>query len=93
MILGFHMIKPDRMVMRVLFRLWLIPGESDDHIEDAVKVCVKASEEVNIPAIMMDSIPVGIGQSEGVELCKKEKPLCGMCGLKPYCNYLGNEAG
>jgi len=87
MVFGFPMVKPDRMVMRVLFRLGLIPGETGDHIEEAVKVSLEAAAAVDIPAKFMDFILVGIGQSEGAELCKKEKPICGRCGLRPYCKY------
>jgi DNA-3-methyladenine glycosylase I len=87
MVFGFPMVKPDRMVMRVLSRLGLIVGVGDDQIEEAVKVSLEAAEEANIPAKFMDSILVGIGQSEGAELCKKEKPICERCGLKPYCKY------
>ncbi len=91
MVLGFPIIKPDRMVMRLLFRLGLISGESDEHIGDAVDVSLKAAEEVGIPAGMMDYILVGIGQSEGAKLCKKDKPLCQLCGLTTYCNYVADR--
>lgn len=84
---GFPMVKPDRMVMRVLFRLGLIPGETDESINEAVKVCLELAEKAQIPPIFMDSILVGIGQSEGAQLCKKDKPICEKCGLRPYCQY------
>jgi len=91
MVCGFPLIKPDRMVMRVLFRLGLIPGETDEYIDQAVKISLEAAEEAKIPASFMDSILVNIGQSEGVELCKKERPICDRCGLKPYCRYQTNQ--
>jgi DNA-3-methyladenine glycosylase I len=87
MVCGFSVVKPDRMVMRVLSRLGLIPGETDECINEAVKVSLEAAKKAKIPPSFMDAILVGIGQSEGAELCKKEKPICEKCGLKPYCKY------
>ena len=88
---GFPMVKPDRMVMRVLFRLGLIPVESNECINEAVKVCLELAEKAKIPPSFMDSILVGIGQSEGAELCRKYRPICKSCGLKPYCKYKTNN--
>jgi DNA-3-methyladenine glycosylase I len=84
---GFPMVKPDRMIMRVLFRLGLIPGETDEYINEAEKVCLEAAEKAQISPSFMDSILVGIGQSEGAKLCKKHKPICDKCRLSPYCRY------
>lgn len=90
MICGFPLVKPDRMVMRVLHRLNLIHGEGDEFINEAVRVCLEIADKVNIPPIFMDSILVGIGQSEGAELCRKDKPECEKCGLRPYCKFHTN---
>lgn len=87
MVWGFPLVKPDVMVMRVLFRLGLIPGETDECINEAVKVSLEAADRAQIPPSFMDSILVGIGQSEGAELCKKNKPICEKCGLRTYCKY------
>jgi DNA-3-methyladenine glycosylase I len=87
MICGFPLVKPDRMVMRVLHRLNLIPGEGNEFINEAVGVCLGLAEKVHIPPIFMDTILVGIGQSEGAELCKKDKPECEKCGLRPFCKF------
>ena len=86
--LGFPMVKPDVMVMRLLFRLGLIAGESDEYIDDAVKTCLEIAELADIPPIFVDELLVKVGQSEGANLCSKARPKCGMCKLVPFCHYV-----
>jgi 3-methyladenine DNA glycosylase Tag len=85
---GFPLIKPDRMVMRLLARLGLIGGESDEYLSEATKIGIEMAKKVGIPPRFMDTLLVGIGQSEGVALCRKYNPLCKKCQLKPYCHFL-----
>jgi DNA-3-methyladenine glycosylase I len=87
MVCGFPLVKPDRMVMRVLYRLGLILGETDEYIYKAVDVCLGLAEKAQVPPFFMDSILVGVGQSEGAGVCKKIRPECQACGLRPYCAY------
>jgi DNA-3-methyladenine glycosylase I len=84
---GFPLVKPDRMVMRLLARLGLIGGESDEYLAEATRTGVEMARKVGIPPRFMDNLLVGIGQSEGVRLCRKDNPLCKKCELKPYCHF------
>ncbi len=85
--IGFPMVKPDVMIMRVLFRLGLVNGEDGEYIDQAVDVCLEIARLANIPPAFVDELLVKVGQSEGVKICKKRKPLCEKCGLAEYCKY------
>lgn len=88
MLLGLPTVKPDVMVMRVLHRLGLIGGEGNEFIDDAIEICSQIAKMADIPEEFVDELLVKIGQSEGVQLCKKENPNCGLCGLRYYCEYV-----
>jgi DNA-3-methyladenine glycosylase I len=87
MVCGFPLVKPDRMVMRVLCRLGLILGESDEYIDEAEKVCLEIAELADAPPKFIDELLVKVGQSEGVQLCKKAEPICEKCSLSALCKF------
>lgn len=91
MIMGFPMVKPDVIVMRVLFRLGLLPSETAEYIAEASKICLEIAELADIPPEFIDELLVKIGQSEGVQLCKKYNPTCEECGLRALCNYKARD--
>ena len=87
MIIGFPLVKPDVIVMRVLHRLGLVQGEGDEYIDQAVEICREIANLSDIPPNFVDELLVKVGQSEGAEVCRKKNPLCEKCGLMSICKY------
>lgn len=86
---GFIVIKPDRMVMRVLHRSHLVGSESVRHYGKAIKVCKDISEQLHIPIHYVDSVFVCLGQVGEANICSKNNPSCERCDLERICKFYG----
>ena len=84
---GFPLLKPDVMIMRVLYRLGLVEGKTERYYEDAVVIGREIAEVCDVPIRHVDSMLVGIGQVGVANLCRLENPKCHLCRLKPYCKF------
>lgn len=90
--LGLKVWKPDRVIMRILFRLGLI--DDIENIEKAVEVGKAIADQVGEPIRYIDIVFVKYGQQgeeEGFGLktgiCLEKNPRCEICGIKEYCNF------
>jgi hypothetical protein len=89
--LGLNVMKPDRVVFRILFRLGLIDNEKD--IDQVVEVGRRFAKETGEPIRYIDIIIVKYGQEGNEEgfgllkggICLGKKPRCHDCGVKQYC--------
>ena len=86
--IGLNVLKPDRVILRIFYRLGLIDNEED--LFSAVKVGRLFSRETKLPIRYIDIIFVSYGQlnQEKMEcICSEKNPKCLKCGVKNYCNY------
>lgn len=86
--IGLNVLKPDRVILRIFYRLGLIDNEED--LFSAVKVGRSFSRATKLPIRYIDIIFVSYGQlnQEKMEcICSEKNPKCLKCGVKNYCNY------
>lgn len=90
--IGFHVLKPDRVILRIFRRLGLI--ESEKQLLKAVAQGRKFAELIGQPIRYIDIIFVKYGQhGESKEfgldngICLNKNPRCNICGLPDYCDY------
>jgi DNA-3-methyladenine glycosylase I len=90
--LGFNVIKPDRVLRRIFFRLGLINDE--ENIFHAIEIGRKFAEETKLPIRYIDIIFVTYGQvgakaelglNNGI--CLEKNPNCKICGVSTYCKF------
>ena len=90
--LGLNVVKPDRVVCRIFYRLGLINSITD--YESAINIGRLIKKATGLPIRYVDLIIVFYGQvgykaelniDNGI--CLKSKPKCDICQLKNYCNY------
>ena len=86
---GFPVVKPDRMVTRVLYRLGFIPSEndSDRNIEAVQTACRRFARLTGYSIRYVDSVFVSIGQAGEADVCRYKEPRRDLCHLTPYCSY------
>lgn len=84
---GFPVVKPDRMLMRVLHRSHLVGSESERHYGKAIEVCKDISEQLNIRIQYVDSVFVCLGQVGEANICSKKNPDCKRCDLERICKF------
>ena len=88
--IGLPVLKPDRVVSRILYRLGATRTEHD--LEETVSQGKKFAEATGLPIRYIDIVFVAYGQAQSLEfgidrgICLKE-PRCGVCGLTEYCRY------
>ena len=89
--LGYPILKPDRVVHRVMSRLgWLSDNADDDEI---IGVGLKLAEETGEPIRYIDIVLVSHGQVSskgmGIEqgICVEKNPRCDVCGVTYACKY------
>lgn len=73
--IGLNVLKPDRVICRIFYRLGLI--ESENNLEGTVKVGRAFSEAINLPIRFIDIIFVLYGeldQEKLVCICSEKKP-------------------
>jgi len=86
--IGFRVLKPDRVIMRIFYRLGFIPSEK--HYLEAIFVGRKFAEATGYPIRYIDIILVSYGQLDLANLtsiCTTLNPKCHRCGVKAYCLY------
>lgn len=90
--LGFNVVKPDRVLCRIFYRLGLV--ESEDDYKGVIKVGRMFSVANKVPIRYIDIIFVAYGQvGEKKEfglkcgICLNSNPKCELCGIYSYCQY------
>jgi DNA-3-methyladenine glycosylase I len=90
--IGFNVLKPDRVILRIFRRLGLI--ESEKQLLKAVAQGRKFAEHTGQPVRYIDIIFVKYGQQGeskqfglGNGICLNKNPRCNICGLPDYCDY------
>ncbi len=86
--IGLNVLKPDRVILRIFYRLGLLDNETD--LFGAVKVGRSFSLILNLPIRYIDIIFVSYGQLNLAKLeciCSEKNPKCYKCGANVYCNY------
>jgi len=84
---GFPVLKPDRMVMRVMYRAHLLESESKSEYERAIEIGNIISKKLVIPIRYVDSVFAGLDQVGVANICKKNNPKCSKCELENVCNF------
>lgn len=91
--LGLNVLKPDRVICRILHRLGMISDEND--FDRAVQVGRQISTATEHPIRYIDIVLVKYGQQGKGDkfgltngICLKNNPKCRICGVRPYCNYM-----
>ena len=93
--IGLPVLKPDRALCRVFYRLGLI--ENEDSTEDAIYVGRRISKAIGQPIRYVDRVFVAHGQVESPELgilrgvCLKNHPACDECALLRFCQFEGSS--
>lgn len=86
--IGLNVLKPDRVVQRIFFRLGLIDDEKD--YRNSINMGRLFSSATNLPIRYIDIIFVSYGQLNLNNLeciCSEKNPKCLKCGANIYCNY------
>ncbi len=93
--LGLPVLKPDRVVSRILTRLGLIDGPGQ--LAQALQVGSALVEATGHPIRYVDIVLVMYGQvtneTVGIHqgICLEKAPRCSACGLTEYCAYFQNH--
>jgi len=93
--IGMPVLKPDRVIRRVFFRLGLIEstGESESQLLEVIAQGERFAQATGHPMRYIDIVFVLYGQVEspdfGLEkgICLEEHPHCGVCDARPYCRF------
>jgi DNA-3-methyladenine glycosylase I len=90
--IGAKTIKPDRVIMRILTRLRLVPHENA--LDEARLVCNRFVEATGYCHRYVDIVMVKLGHIEddldiGLPhgICLEHAPYCSCCLVRPYCYY------
>jgi len=90
--LGFNVLKPDRVICRIFYRLGLIDSVED--IEGAIREGKKFKEATGKPIRYIDIIFVKFGQMGKSEqfgtkdgICLENNPNCRVCEANEFCKY------
>jgi len=97
--IGMDVLKPDRVIRRIFFRLGLLnsEGESEKELLDAVFVGHKFAQATSYPIRYIDIIFVGYGQVRSSEIgidhgiCLKDEPQCSICPLQKECKHFSRR--
>lgn len=88
--LGFPVLKPDRVVSRVFYRLGITTSETD--VSETINQGTRFAESTGFPIRYIDIVFVAYGQAQYPELgidrgiCLND-PRCSVCGLRDHCKY------
>jgi DNA-3-methyladenine glycosylase I len=90
--LGYYVVKPDRVLSRIFYRLGLIDNEEDTAA--AVEIGRRFSVATKLPIRYVDIIFVLYGQKRSKKdskqlgsICLSKNPKCEICGIYDYCQY------
>lgn len=90
--LGLNVVKPDRVLCRIFYRLGLVKSIKD--YDEVVRIGQQISKTTKLPIRYIDLIFVFYGQvgykyeldiNDGI--CLERKPKCDICNLNKFCNY------
>ncbi len=90
--LGLNVVKPDRVLCRIFYRLGLVKSKVD--YDGVITIGQQFKNVTGLPIRYIDLIFVFYGQvgykyeldiDNGI--CLERNPKCDICGLKRYCNY------
>lgn len=90
--LGLYVVKPDRVLCRIFYRLGLINSIQD--YQNVINIGRLINKATSLPIRYIDLIMVFYGQvgykkeldiDNGI--CLEKKPKCDICKLSTYCNY------
>lgn len=90
--IGYNVLKPDRVLCRIFYRLGLVKNELE--FESVIQVGRNFSEATGHPIRYIDIIFVAYGQvdekkdfglKEGI--CLTNKPKCELCGMYNFCEF------
>jgi len=93
--IGLPVLKPDRVVCRILYRLGLI--EREDHRVQAIDQGREFARATGLPIRYIDIIFALYGRVYSEEcgldrgICLKDDPACGICGVRSYCTYVAQS--
>ncbi len=94
--LGFNVLKPDRVMLRIFKRLGLI--ESEKQLLKTVVQGRQFAKSTGHPIRYIDIIFVKYGQQGESDafglkngICLEKSPDCNVCGLTAYCKYYENK--
>ncbi len=97
--IGLPVLKPDRVIRRIFYRLGLIESESEDEanllstIEQGQRFSLAAQQ----PIRYIDIVFVAYGQARSDEfgldsgICLSNSPRCGVCGVREVCGYFSQR--
>ncbi|MEO8498803.1 MAG: DNA-3-methyladenine glycosylase I [Planctomycetota bacterium] len=89
--LGLPVLKPDRVIVRIMQRLGLISRPSQ-HLK-AIIHGRKFAESTDEPIRYIDIVMVAYGQVRSTEygidkgICLEKEPRCSLCGVQHLCSY------
>lgn len=97
--IGMPVLKPDRVIRRIFYRLGLIESEEETEVFllNAVAEGHKFVQVTGLPIRYIDIIFVAYGQVKseefGIEhgICLKDNPNCNLCDVTGYCHYFSGE--
>jgi DNA-3-methyladenine glycosylase I len=90
--IGYNVLKPDRVLCRIFYRLGLVDSEED--LFEVIAVGRKFASATGLPIRYIDIIFVAYGQvdakpefglKEGI--CLSNSPKCELCGIYKFCQY------
>ncbi|NMC59028.1 MAG: 3-methyladenine DNA glycosylase [Candidatus Methanofastidiosa archaeon] len=94
--LGFNVLKPDRVLVRIFKRLGII--ENEKRLFDVVIQGRQFAKHTGLPIRYIDIIFVKLGQQGASEMfglqggiCLDKTPDCKSCGLKDFCIYYKSQ--
>jgi|GEM_PF-853020 len=90
--IGAKTIKPDRVIMRVLYRLGLVPNVQA--LDEARRICGAMAEETSFSHRYVDMVLVKFGHvvddidlGIGTGICLEANPQCQRCLVQTHCRY------
>ena len=94
--IGMPVLKPDRVICRIFYRLGLI--ESEGHTLEAIDQGRRFAEATGHPMRYVDIVFVLYGQQQSLDfglergICLKDNPACEICGVSGYCDYFARNS-
>lgn len=93
--IGLPVLKPDRVIRRIFYRLGLIESESEDeaNLLATIEQGQRFSTAAQQPIRYIDIVFVAYGQVRSDEfgldsgICLSDSPRCDVCGVRKACHY------
>ncbi len=98
--IGMSVLKPDRIITRIFYRMGLIESESNSEkqLPKIISQGRKFAQETGYPIRYIDIVFAAYGRKGpvrsgdiGIErgICQKDNPQCNICGASKYCAHFG----